>query len=54
MGMTWEVDLHFYLKRAFSLNYAWGTQAQQFETVLERIAAERMGPDATFASALTQ
>ncbi|MDT0509792.1 acyl-CoA dehydrogenase family protein [Novosphingobium sp. MMS21-SN21R] len=54
MGMTWEVDLHFYLKRAFSLNYAWGTQAQQFETVQERIAAERMGPDATFASALTQ
>jgi alkylation response protein AidB-like acyl-CoA dehydrogenase len=49
MGMTWEVDLHFYLKRAFALNYAWGTPAVHGETVMERIAKVRTGPDATFA-----
>jgi alkylation response protein AidB-like acyl-CoA dehydrogenase len=50
MGMTWEVDLHFFLKRAFALNYAWGTPAQHRETVMKRIATVRTGPDATFAS----
>jgi 16S rRNA (cytosine967-C5)-methyltransferase len=49
MGMTWEVDLHFYLKRAFALNYAWGTPAVHSETVMERVAKLRTGPDATFA-----
>ncbi len=53
MGMTWEVDLHFYLKRAFALNYAWGTPAKHRETVIERIAKVRTGPDATFAAELT-
>jgi alkylation response protein AidB-like acyl-CoA dehydrogenase len=52
MGMTWEVDLHFFLKRAMALNYAWGTQAVHHETVMERIAAQRTGPDATFAGEL--
>ena len=49
MGITWEVDLHFFLKRAFSLNYAWGTPAVHRETVMERVAKVRTGPDATFA-----
>jgi alkylation response protein AidB-like acyl-CoA dehydrogenase len=49
MGMTWEVDLHFFLKRAFALNYAWGTPAVHGETVMARIAKVRTGPDATFA-----
>ena len=52
MGITWEVDLHFFLKRAFALNYAWGTQAHHRETVMARITRERLGPDATFASEL--
>jgi len=50
MGMTWEVDLHFFLKRAFALNYAWGTPAVHSETVMERVAKVRTGPDATFAA----
>jgi alkylation response protein AidB-like acyl-CoA dehydrogenase len=50
MGMTWEVDLHFYLKRAFALNYAWGSPAAHGETVIKRIATLRTGPDSTFAS----
>jgi alkylation response protein AidB-like acyl-CoA dehydrogenase len=49
MGMTWEVDLHFFLKRAFALNFAWGTPAVHRETVMERVAKVRTGPDATFA-----
>ncbi len=52
MGMTWEVDLHFFLKRAFALNYAWGTPAAHRETVMERVETVRTGPDATFASAV--
>lgn len=52
MGMTWEVDLHFFLKRAFALNHAWGSPADHRRTVIERIAAGRTGPDATFASEL--
>ena len=49
MGMTWEVDLHFFLKRAMALNYAWGTPSAHRATVMERIAKVRTGPDATFA-----
>jgi alkylation response protein AidB-like acyl-CoA dehydrogenase len=52
MGMTYEVDLHFFLKRAFALNYAWGSPAVHGETVLERITKMRTGPDATFAGEL--
>lgn len=50
MGMTWEVDLHFFLKRAFALNYAWGTPALHRETVMQRVETLRTGPDATFAA----
>ena len=50
MGMTWEVDLHFFLKRAFALHYAWGTVADHRATVLERITTLPTGPDMTFAS----
>lgn len=52
MGMTWEVDLHFFLKRSLALNYAWGTPAQHRATVIERIGSLPTGPDTTFASEL--
>jgi alkylation response protein AidB-like acyl-CoA dehydrogenase len=52
MGITWEVDLHFFVKRAIALARAWGTNAVQMNTVLERIAALPTGPAATFASEL--
>jgi alkylation response protein AidB-like acyl-CoA dehydrogenase len=52
MGMTWEVDVHFFLKRALALRNAWGTPASHAATVLERIAALPTGPDLTFASEL--
>ncbi len=52
MGMTWEADVHFFLKRAFALKTAWGTAAEHMGTVLERITSQRTGPDTTFASEL--
>lgn len=52
MGMTWEVDLHFFLKRAHGLNYAWGTNARHMKTVIERTRSLPTGADKTFASEL--
>jgi alkylation response protein AidB-like acyl-CoA dehydrogenase len=52
MGMTWEVDLHFFLKRALALKFAWGTAAEHRATVALRIATLPTGPAATFASEL--
>lgn len=50
MGMTWEVDLHFFLKRAAALKYAWGTSASHMATVIERIRTLPTGADRTFAA----
>jgi alkylation response protein AidB-like acyl-CoA dehydrogenase len=50
MGMTWEVDLHFFLKRALALNGAWGTPAYHRRTVMERITMLPIGPAESFAS----
>jgi alkylation response protein AidB-like acyl-CoA dehydrogenase len=52
MGFTWEADVHFFLKRALGLNYAWGTPAQHLETVKRRVLSHATGPDMTFASEL--
>lgn len=52
MGMTWEVDVHFFLKRITALRNAWGNQAALMPKVIERISSLPTGPDATFASAL--
>jgi alkylation response protein AidB-like acyl-CoA dehydrogenase len=52
MGMTWEVDVHFFLKRIVALKTAWGTPAQHTATVIERMSDEPTGPEFTFASAL--
>ncbi len=54
MGMTWEVDLHFFLKRALALKFAWGTPALHRGTVLSRITSLATGPDATFAAELAR
>ncbi len=52
MGMTWEADVHFFLKRVLALKASWGTSAKHMRTVMDRVMAERTGPDATFASEL--
>ena len=50
MGMTWEADVHFFLKRALALKTAWGTPAAHTATVIERILETPTGADCTFAS----
>ena len=50
--MTWEVDLHLYLKRALALRQAWGAPAAHRATVIERITTLPTGPAMTFASEL--
>jgi alkylation response protein AidB-like acyl-CoA dehydrogenase len=50
MGMTWEVDVHFFLKRALALKSDWGTPAAHMETVIERIRCLPTDPDCTFAA----
>lgn len=52
MGMTWEVDLHLFLKRVLALNGAWGTPARHRRTVMTRITTLPIGPAASFASAI--
>lgn len=50
MGITWEIDLHFFLKRVMALRQAWGTPAHHRATVIERMITLSTGPAATFAS----
>lgn len=52
MGMTWEVDVHFFLKRIAALRNAWGNEAAHTATVIERITSLPTGPDSTFASSV--
>jgi alkylation response protein AidB-like acyl-CoA dehydrogenase len=51
MGYSWEVDLHFYMKRAWALAGAWGDRsfhARRVQTLLSE-SAFALGPDLTFA-----
>jgi hypothetical protein len=52
MGMTWEVDVHFFLKRALALKTAWGTPGGHMATVIERMRTLPTGAEFTFASEL--
>jgi alkylation response protein AidB-like acyl-CoA dehydrogenase len=49
MGMTWEVDVHFFLKRILALKTAWGTPAGHMAIVIERMLGAPTGPEFTFA-----
>jgi alkylation response protein AidB-like acyl-CoA dehydrogenase len=53
MGMTWDVDVHFFLKRALALKTAWGTPAANMATVIDRMRRLPTGPDCTFAATVT-
>lgn len=48
MGYSWEVDVHFYLKRALALAGAWGDEIFHRKRVAERIFGAPLGPDQTF------
>lgn len=49
MGYSWEVDVHFFLKRAIALDTWWGTPAFHRRRVAERVLHGRLGPENTFA-----
>ncbi|MDI6028559.1 acyl-CoA dehydrogenase family protein [Corticibacterium sp. UT-5YL-CI-8] len=53
MGYSWEVDVHFFLKRAIALTNWWGTPAYHRGRVAERMLSGELGPDNTFASEAT-
>ncbi|WP_116597424.1 acyl-CoA dehydrogenase family protein [Primorskyibacter marinus] len=49
MGYSWEVDVHFFLKRAIALENAWGTPAFHRSRVAHRVLTHPLGPEHTFA-----
>lgn len=50
MGYSWEVDVHFFLKRALALSSWWGDAAFHRRRVAERVFGRPLGPDTTFAA----
>ena len=51
MGYTYEVDLHFWMKRSWALAGAWGTRAFHLKRVDEAVLGSTLpiGPEHTFA-----
>jgi alkylation response protein AidB-like acyl-CoA dehydrogenase len=49
MGYSWEVDVHFFLKRALALTHAWGGPSFHRARVAARIFQHPVGPEHTFA-----
>jgi alkylation response protein AidB-like acyl-CoA dehydrogenase len=49
MGYSWEVDVHFYLKRALALSGAWGDAVFHRARFAERAREAPLGPQHTFA-----
>jgi alkylation response protein AidB-like acyl-CoA dehydrogenase len=51
MGYTYEVDLHFWMKRAWALGGAWGSRAFHLARIDAAVigAAHPIGPENTFA-----
>ena len=49
MGYSWEVDVHFFLKRALALTAWWGGPALHRDRVAARVMTQPLGPDFTFA-----
>lgn len=51
MGYTYEVDLHFWMKRAWALGGAWGARAFHLNRIDAAVigAAHPIGPENTFA-----
>lgn len=49
MGYSWEVDVHFFLKRALALSSWWGDARFHRERVAARVFGQPLGADRTFA-----
>ncbi len=50
IGYTWEVDLHLWMKRAWSLDHAWGSAATHRARIAERLL-DGKGPAPSFGFA---
>ena len=52
MGYTWEVDLHIFMKRAWTLDNTWGDRAFHKQRVAEFVLADNapIGAGFTFAA----
>ena len=48
MGYSWEVDVHFLLKRSLALGQSWGTPAFHRARITEHVLATPLGADRTF------
>ncbi len=48
MGFSWEVDVHFLLKRSLAIGQAWGTTAFHRARIADHILSAPLGPDRTF------
>ena len=55
MGYSWELDLHFFMKRAWALQGAWGERSFHARRIQQLVCggALALGPDQTFARAAT-
>jgi alkylation response protein AidB-like acyl-CoA dehydrogenase len=51
MGYSWEVDVHFLLKRSLALGQAWGTPTFHRARVAEHMFSAPLGADRTFDAA---
>lgn len=50
MGYSWEVDVHFFLKRALGLSFTWGDAPFHRARIEARITGAPLGPDQTFGA----
>jgi alkylation response protein AidB-like acyl-CoA dehydrogenase len=50
IGYTWEVDLHLWMKRAWSLDHSWGGAARHRARIGERLL-DGAGPAPSFGFA---
>jgi len=48
MGYSWEVDVHFFLKRALVLSQSWGTPAWHRARIAQRVYGRPLGPEHSF------
>jgi alkylation response protein AidB-like acyl-CoA dehydrogenase len=50
IGYTWEVDLHLWMKRAWSLDQAWGSAASHRARIADRILGDAPAPSFGFSA----
>jgi alkylation response protein AidB-like acyl-CoA dehydrogenase len=54
MGYSWEVDVHFVLKRALALGQAWGTPGVHRARIAAHVLRAPLGPDRTFGEPMRE